>query len=238
MKDEIEGMTRGVVTVLENQIDAETNIQGNCRYIKIVATICCITTLSSLACGFFWHARVQELAESHAETTALKAEIATLETEIANTEWLWNSHNLNVSLLEDDPSHLTRDNGKVWEKFCQIATARRVEGFIAIVNDGCHPRLEAWHNGKETRSPNEEVSTLRIKLKETEKHLAISQSKLNATLAFIHDDPYYWDKVDPTHLSSKWGAGYAKRIEQAPRMKKHLGMDGESKQATAKIGEY
>jgi len=88
MKDEIDGMTRGVVTVLENQIDAETNIQSNCRYIKIVTTICCITTLSSLACGFFWHARVQELAKEHAESVYLKTVIAGLEAEVDITKWL------------------------------------------------------------------------------------------------------------------------------------------------------
>ena len=74
-------------------------------------------------------------------------------------------------------------------------------------------------------------------LRKTEKELAISQSKLNAMLAFIHDDPYYWNKVDPTHLGEKWGAGYATRIEQAPRMKKHLGLDVENKKATTKIGD-
>lgn len=73
-----------------------------------------------------------------------------------------------------------------------------------------------------------------VALRRTEKLLAVSQSKLNAMLAFIHDDPYYWNKVDPTHLGEKWGAGYATRIEQAPRMKKHLGLDGESKQAKFK----
>ena len=52
--------------------------------------------------------------------------------------------------------------------------------------------------------------------------LDISQSKLNCALAFIHDDPYYWDKVNVNHLNEKWEKEFADWIEKAPRMKEHL----------------
>lgn len=50
----------------------------------------------------------------------------------------------------------------------------------------------------------------------------ISQSKLNCALAFIHDEPRYWDKVNTEHLNANWENEYATWIEKAPLMKKHL----------------
>tara|TARA_R100001463_G_scaffold2960_2_gene12245 strand:- start:3698 stop:4171 length:474 start_codon:yes stop_codon:yes gene_type:complete len=50
----------------------------------------------------------------------------------------------------------------------------------------------------------------------------ISQSKLNCALAFIHDEPRYWDKVNVDHLNANWEKEYANWIEKAPRMKLHL----------------
>ncbi|MBU97964.1 MAG: hypothetical protein CL429_02605 [Acidimicrobiaceae bacterium] len=50
----------------------------------------------------------------------------------------------------------------------------------------------------------------------------ISQSKLNCALAFMHDEPRYWDKVNIEHLNANWENEYATWIEKAPLMKQHL----------------
>jgi hypothetical protein len=50
----------------------------------------------------------------------------------------------------------------------------------------------------------------------------VSQSKLNALLAFIHDDVFYWNKVDVNDLNENWEIEYAKRIDEAPKMKAYL----------------
>ena len=50
----------------------------------------------------------------------------------------------------------------------------------------------------------------------------ISESKLNAALAFIHDDPKYFVKVDLSHLGNKWENYYKKNLDKAPRLKQYL----------------
>jgi len=60
----------------------------------------------------------------------------------------------------------------------------------------------------------------------------VSQSKLNALLAFIHDDVFYWKKVDVNDLNENWEIEYAKRIDEAPKMKAYL---FQKKEATTQI---
>jgi len=50
----------------------------------------------------------------------------------------------------------------------------------------------------------------------------ISQSKLNCALAFIHDKPYFWKKVNPEHLNENWENEYKYWILISPRMELHL----------------
>ena len=50
----------------------------------------------------------------------------------------------------------------------------------------------------------------------------ISQSKLNCALAFIHDNPYFWEKVDPDHLNDNWEKEYEDWILISPRMEQYL----------------
>ena len=66
-----------------------------------------------------------------------------------------------------------------------------------------------------------EKSNQKIVLSHKEQN-EISQSKLNCALAFIHDEPRYWDKVNIEHLNANWENEYATWIEKAPRMKQHL----------------
>jgi hypothetical protein len=80
---------------------------------------------------------------------------------------------------------------------------------------------EKYYAMKEHHHANEHGSDYE-EMKIAENKLEVSQSKLNAALAFIHDDVYYWKKVNPVHLGEKWDVEYSKRINQAPRMKKHL----------------
>jgi len=138
-------MPQGMVTVLENQIDAETNTRANCRYIKIVATFGCFFTICSLTCGWFWNEQAQELTERTRQCSALEIENAKQGESIEHHKWLWTSHELLISLTEDDPSLLTRNDEHAWKAFLKSCGKSRMEGFIKIVNDGDHPRLAAWH---------------------------------------------------------------------------------------------
>ena len=59
-------------------------------------------------------------------------------------------------------------------------------------------------------------------IKEVQKQLDISQSKLNAALSFIHDNPYYYEKVDLNHLGEKWENYYKVNLDKAPNLKEYL----------------
>ena len=50
----------------------------------------------------------------------------------------------------------------------------------------------------------------------------ISQSKLNCALAFIHDKPFFWKKVNPEHLNENWEKEYKDWILISPRMELYL----------------
>ena len=50
----------------------------------------------------------------------------------------------------------------------------------------------------------------------------VSQSKLNAALAFLHDNPYYYNKVDLNHLGEKWENYYKLNLDKAPNLKEYL----------------
>ncbi len=85
--------------------------------------------------------------------------------------------------------------------------------------------MKKHHHANEHGSDYEEM---KIAIRENK----ISQSKLNAALAFIHDDIYYWNKVDVNDLNENWEIEYAKRIDQAPKMKAYL---FQKQQATTQI---
>ena len=59
-------------------------------------------------------------------------------------------------------------------------------------------------------------------IKEVQEQLDISQSKLNAALEFIHDNPYYYEKVDLNHLGNKWDDYYSQHLDKAPNLKEYL----------------
>jgi hypothetical protein len=59
-------------------------------------------------------------------------------------------------------------------------------------------------------------------IKDVQKQLDISQSKLNAALSFIHDNPYYFEKVDLNHLGAKWDDYYKLNLDKAPNLKEYL----------------
>ena len=50
----------------------------------------------------------------------------------------------------------------------------------------------------------------------------VSQSKLNAALAYIHDDLFYWNKVNIDHLGESWEKDIVERLEFKPVLKHHL----------------
>jgi len=56
-------------------------------------------------------------------------------------EWLWKSHHVLISLLEDDPKLLTNSEFR-W--FTDTATSARVDAFNRMAHDRHHPNLDAW----------------------------------------------------------------------------------------------
>ena len=68
----------------------------------------------------------------------------------------------------------------------------------------------------------------KLEAKNIELELAVSQSKLNALLAWYWDDPKYLESVDYLHLNEKWVEGFGLAIKKAPKVMKHL-FDGQDK---------
>jgi hypothetical protein len=66
-----------------------------------------------------------------------------------------------------------------------------------------------------------EKSNQQVALSYREKY-EIAQSKLNCSLAFIHDDPFFWKKVNPNHLNENWEVEFKYWISISPRMELHL----------------
>jgi len=85
--------------------------------------------------------------------------------------------------------------------------------------------MKKHHASMEHTEDTELLDEAENKIEELEEQHGIDQSKLNAALAFIHDDVYYWQKVNVNHLNENWEIEYAKRMDDAPKMKKHLGLD-------------
>ena len=52
--------------------------------------------------------------------------------------------------------------------------------------------------------------------------LKVSQSKLNALLAWYWDDPKYLDKVDYNDLDQDWVDGYKQRLKESPGVEAYL----------------
>jgi len=50
----------------------------------------------------------------------------------------------------------------------------------------------------------------------------VNLSKLNAALAYIHDDLFYWKKVNIDHLGERWQRDIVERLEFKPVLKNHL----------------
>lgn len=67
---------------------------------------------------------------------------------------------------------------------------------------------------------NNEAATVEAKNMELE--LAVSQSKLNALLAWYWDDPKFLESVDYSHLNENWAKGFSLRLKKAPNVMKHL----------------
>jgi len=65
--------------------------------------------------------------------------------EVSNEEWLWSSHAMFVAIVEDDPKFLTKDNAWAWNRFQEMASTARLNGFIRVVHDGEHPNLHRWY---------------------------------------------------------------------------------------------
>ena len=61
-------------------------------------------------------------------------------------EWLWSSHHINCAVFEDDPSFVERNSSRPWRTFKEKASKARMNGFLLIIHDGCHPNMEAWHD--------------------------------------------------------------------------------------------
>jgi hypothetical protein len=59
-------------------------------------------------------------------------------------------------------------------------------------------------------------------IEDVQKQLDISQSKLNAALSFIHDNPFYYEKVNLNHLGEKWENYYKVNLDKAPNLKEYL----------------
>tara|TARA_R100000152_G_C6775299_1_gene203624 strand:+ start:1358 stop:2056 length:699 start_codon:yes stop_codon:yes gene_type:complete len=62
----------------------------------------------------------------------------------------------------------------------------------------------------------------KLEAKNIELELAVSQSKLNALLAWYWDDPKYLESVDYSHLNDKWAEGFSLGLKEAPKVMRHL----------------
>lgn len=67
-------------------------------------------------------------------------------------EWLWSSHNINCAVFEDDPSFMERNHNRPWRTFKEKASTERMDGFLLVIHDGCHPNMETWHDGTKSDS--------------------------------------------------------------------------------------
>ena len=122
--------------------------------------------------------------------------------QVKTLEWVKNQPNWNVGLTKDVVNLV-------------IKGPNRYAGKTAKDWRDKYYALKEHHH---TAEHDSDYAEMKIAIRENK----VSQSKLNALLAFIHDDVFYWKKVDVNDLNENWEIEYSKRIDQAPKMKAYL----------------
>ena len=122
--------------------------------------------------------------------------------QVKTLEWVKNQPNWNVGLTKDVANLVIKGPNRYAGK---TAKDWRVKYYA----------LKEHHHAAEHDNDYAE-------LKIVKNELDISQSKLNAALAFIHDNPYYYNKVDLNHLGEKWENYYKVNLDKAPNLKEYL----------------
>lgn len=144
-------LKQGQTTILKNQRHISTAVARTLTYKQFYCALAVMFAVlivfmsfgGKLIRGDYWFVPGKE--------HKLLVENTKLKETIKQTDWLRNSHFLFLSVTLDDPSYMKKNNGQPWEFFLEHSNRDRMQGFINIVKDGCHPHLLSWY--KELNKP-------------------------------------------------------------------------------------